>query len=55
MREPLTLTVRYRGGSEGWWQIEARGRIWRRPGVLCLHDVLSDVYSGTNASPKSSL
>nr|CRY96850.1 hypothetical protein [uncultured prokaryote] len=39
-REPLTITVTYRGGSECWWELRARGVTIRRPGSLSLHDVL---------------
>ena len=46
LREPVTITVRYRGGGEGWWELKARGEVWRRPGSLCLHDVLREIYQG---------
>lgn len=39
-RDPLTITVTYRGGPECWWEIRARGVTIRRPGVTALHDVL---------------
>lgn len=42
-RERLTIMVRYRGGSEAWWYIEARGTSQAFPGHMCLHDVLSRV------------
>lgn len=45
--ETVTLSVRFRGGSELWWEIRARGRVWRRPGHLALHDVLVELYEGT--------
>lgn len=45
-REPLTITVRYRGGSEAWWRLEARGRVWHVPGHIALHDALSWVQEG---------
>lgn len=44
LREPTTLTVRYRGGPEAWWEVKARGKTYRLPGHLCLHDALSKVY-----------
>jgi len=50
LREPVTITVHYRGGSEAWWELKARGRTWRRPGSLCLHDVLADIYAGARSS-----
>lgn len=40
-REPLTITVSFRGGTECWWEIKGRGVTIRRPGVTSLHDVLS--------------
>lgn len=43
-REALMVKVRYRGGPECWWEITARGKTVRRPGVLALHDVLRDIY-----------
>lgn len=42
-REPLTITVTYRGGPECWWEIKARGVTFRRPGYVALHDLLSEV------------
>lgn len=47
----MTLTVKYRGGSQCWWEITARGRTIRRPGVLALHDVLSDLYGWHQGVP----
>ena len=41
-RKPLTVTVVYRGGSECWWELRARGVVLRRPGHNCLHDVLAE-------------
>lgn len=48
-REPLTVSVSFRGGAECWWEIKARGQTWRRPGALALHDVLSELYEGHTA------
>ena len=39
-RQPLTVTVVYRGGSECWWELRSRGVVIRRPGHNALHDVL---------------
>lgn len=39
-REKLTITVRYRGGPECWWEIHARGETVRVPGHAALHDTL---------------
>lgn len=43
-RTTLTLTVRYRGGAECWYEVRARGRIHRLPGHVALHDVMGKVY-----------
>lgn len=37
------MTVRYRGGAEAYYEIKARGRTFRVPGVLCIHDVMKDI------------
>lgn len=42
-REPLSIRIRYRGGSEAWWYVEARGTAQAFPGHMCLHDVMSRV------------
>lgn len=42
-RDPLTITVKYRGGAEAYWEVRARGRVFRRPGWLCIHDLMSEI------------
>lgn len=42
-KRPQTLTLVYRGGPEAWWEIRARGRVWRRPGVTALHDIMCTI------------
>lgn len=42
-RRPLNLTISYRGGPESWWEIHARGVIYRRPGWYSLEDVMRDL------------
>jgi hypothetical protein len=39
-RQPLTMTIKYRGGSEGWVEIHARGEILRVPGYRAIIDLL---------------
>jgi hypothetical protein len=39
----MSLTVSYRGGSESWWLVEARGSHGVFPGHAALEDVLSQV------------
>jgi hypothetical protein len=45
-RSPLVLTVAYRGGSEAWYELRTRGRIWRISGSVCLHDVMEMINDG---------
>lgn len=40
-REPLKITVSYRGGSEAWYELHARGGVLRRPGVISLHEIMT--------------
>ena len=42
-KDRLTIQVKYRGGSEAWWLIEARGTRQAFPGHMCVHDVMSAV------------
>jgi hypothetical protein len=49
-RTTITIEVTYRGGSECWWSLKARNRVWRRPGTLALHDVLQDILDGKGGS-----
>lgn len=49
-REPLSITVSYRGGPEAWWLIRARGREFRVPGHLCIHDAMRLVYNHPSLS-----
>lgn len=43
MREPITIRIRYRGGAEAWWEIEARGQTLRRPGHVAIHDLFREI------------
>lgn len=42
-RQPLSITVSYRGGQECWYEVHARGSIGRFPGHVALHDVMSEI------------
>lgn len=44
--ERLTITVKYRGGAECWYHIEARGSGGAFPGVMALHDVMREINEG---------
>jgi hypothetical protein len=42
-RQPLNVTVKFRGGAECWWEVRARGTVWRFPGHVSLQDALAQV------------
>jgi hypothetical protein len=42
-RRPIWITLKYRGGSEAWWEITFRGETRRYPGHLSLHELGSIV------------
>lgn len=44
--ERLTITIKYRGGSECWYHIEARGSGGAFPGSRALHDVMREINEG---------
>lgn len=44
-RDPLHLTIKYRGGPECWVEVHARGRIGRFPGTIQLVDLVKMVNS----------
>jgi hypothetical protein len=39
MRQPLHLTIKYRGGPEAWVEIHSRGEILRCTGDTAIYDV----------------
>jgi hypothetical protein len=44
-REPLTITVKYRGGAEAWVEVHARGDMGRFPGYVTVVELLMWVNS----------
>lgn len=42
-RKPLSLSVKFRGGQECWYEIHARGSSGRVPGTIALHDLMSEI------------
>lgn len=50
-RDSLTITVKYRGGSECWYELKARGRTYRVPGYVDLHSVMEGVYNDGRHTP----
>lgn len=44
-RDPLTMTIKLRGGVEGWVEVHARGDIARYPGYTAILDVVMDANS----------
>lgn len=49
-REVLTLTVKFRGGPECWYEVHARGSVGRFHGASALHDVMSEINGGSEWS-----
>ena len=45
-RTPLTVTIRYRGGKEAWFYVEARGHSGAFPGYRSLYDVMAEINEG---------
>lgn len=45
-RDPLTATIRYRGGSECWYELQCRGKVYRFSGSETVHDVMELINSG---------
>lgn len=43
-RDPLHMSVVYRGGPECWYEVHARGRVGRFPGYVALHDAMIEIY-----------
>ena len=40
---PVSLTLKFRGGAEGWVEVHARGRKARYPGSTQVLDILRDI------------
>jgi hypothetical protein len=45
-RKPITITIKYRGGSQAWYEVRARGSLGRFHGATALHDVMSEINAG---------
>ncbi len=43
--QKLAITIKYRGGAESWWLVEARGHHGVFPGHATLEDVMHQVFS----------
>jgi hypothetical protein len=52
-RSPLTLSIKYRGGPEAWYEIETRGRTYRFPGSTYLHDALECINEGVGGQERA--
>ena len=42
-REPLHLTVKFRGGPECWYEVHARGSSGRYIGSTAIHDIMVEI------------
>ena len=45
IRAWMTVRIRYQGGADASYAVEARGRCWRFSGVSALHDVMTFIAS----------
>jgi hypothetical protein len=43
-RTPATISVKYRGGAECFWEVKYGGRTVRVPGHLQFHDVMRELF-----------
>ena len=50
-RRTITLQVAYRGTSEAWFEVHARGRTWRVDGHDAFLEVMLDIYNGSVRPP----
>ena len=39
-KDRVTIRIRYRGGAECWYEVEARGATARLTGTVALHDLM---------------
>lgn len=46
-RNPVHLTLKLRGGAEGWVEIHSRGSVTRVPGHTAVYDVLMQITSNS--------
>jgi hypothetical protein len=46
---PITIEVTYRGGSQCWYRIRARGQLFSIPGDRAIHDVMEYINSAHTA------
>lgn len=47
-KRPIWISVQYRGGAEDSWLVNARDRVRRFPGHMCLSDVMREINEGTS-------
>lgn len=46
-REPITIQIKFRGGNEAWYFVQARGSSGAFPGYRSIHDVMREINEGT--------
>lgn len=46
-KRPMTLTIKYLGGSQCWFEVRARGRSLKRPGVVHLVELMDELMAGS--------
>ncbi len=51
--EKLQISIKWRGGAESWWLVEARGSSGVFPGHAALEDVMNQVLNEGRSDPPS--
>lgn len=49
-RDYVTIRVKWRGGAESWWLVEARGKNSAVPGWVQLEDLMSLIHNEVEAN-----
>jgi len=52
-RQPLTLSIKFRGGPECWYEVHARGQVGRFPGYVSIHEIMDEINTGGAAARNS--
>lgn len=48
----VTVRIRWRGGAESWWLVEARGKVQAVQGWQALEDLMCAIHNEDNGDPR---
>lgn len=51
-REPLNIRIRFRAGSECYWEVSARGQVGYFAGHTSIHDAFVEIMQGSGHYPR---